>query len=181
MRLTLSKSRDHLNTHNITKKLSKSQEKFSNLRSPFSKSQEVLSASLSNAKKGLRVGAVSDMNHAQHMVTAIMNDTDNTLDLVLVPGGHLLMSHPDLLRTNSGSFQMLPITESGRSTPGSVCSISTVHDIQCGNFGMYVNPPDGCMVPCGGPNGQSGSSTPSNPPAVVIAAPTASEPPWADF
>ena len=177
MRLTLSKSRDHLNTHNITKKLSKSQEKFSNLRSPFSKSQEVLSASLSNAKKGLRVGAVSDMNHAQHMVTAIMNDTDNTLDLVLVPGGHLLMSHPDLLRTNSGSFQMLPITESGRSTPGSVCSISTVHDIQCGNFGMYVNPPDGCMASCGGTNGQSGSSTPSNPPAVVIATPTASEPP----
>jgi len=177
MRLTLSKSRDHLNTENIPKKLSKSQEKFSNLRSPFSKSQEVLSASLTHAKKGLRVGAVSDMNHAQHMVTAIMNDTDNTLDLVLVPGGHLLMSHPDLLRTNLGSFQRLPITESGRSTPGSVCSISTVHDIQCGNYGMYLNPPDGCMGPCGGPNGQSGSSTPSNPPTVVIAIPTVSEPP----
>ena len=169
IRLTLSKSRDHLNAENLPKKLSRSQEKFCNLRS-LSKSQEVLSASLSHAKKGSRAGAVSDMNQAQHMVTAIMNDTDNTLDLVLVPGGHVLMSHPDLLRTNSGSLQMLPITESGRSTPGSVCSISTVHDIQYGNHGMYVNPPDGCMV-----HGHNGSSNP--PPAVVIATPTASEPP----
>merc|ERR1712018_1019220 len=115
------------------------------------------------------------MDHAQHMVTAIMNDTDNTLDLVLVPGGHVLMSHPDLLRTNSGSLQMLPITESGRSTPGSICSISTVHDIQCANHGMYLNPPDGSMVHGIGPNGQGGSSM--NPPSVVIATPTASEPP----
>ena len=66
MRLTLSKSRDHLNAENIPKKLSRSHEKFCNLRS-LSKSQEVLSASLTHAKK--RVGAVSDMNHAQHMVS----------------------------------------------------------------------------------------------------------------
>ena len=174
MRLTLSKSRDHLNAENIPKKLSKSHEKFCNLRS-LSKSQEVLSASLTHAKK--RVGAVSDMNHRQHMVTAIMNDTDNTLDLVLVPGGHVLMSHPDLLRTNSGSLQMLPITESGRSTPGSMCSISTVHDIQCANYGKYLNPPDGFMLPLVGSNGQNGSNMSMIPPAVVIATPTASEPP----
>merc|ERR1712018_110104 len=179
MRLTLSKSRDHLNAENIyPKKLSKSQEKFCNFRN-LSKSQEVLSASLTHAKRGTRGGAVSDMNHAQHMVSAIMsaNDSDNTLDLVLVPGGHVLMSHPDLLRTNSGSLQMLPITESGRSTPGSMCSISTVHDIQCANYGMYLNPPDGCMAPLGGSNAQGGANLPINPPAVVIATPTASEPP----
>merc|ERR1712064_220324 len=99
----------------------------------------------------------------------IMNDTDNTLDLVLVPGGHALMSHPDLLRTNSGSLQMLPITESGRSTPGSLCSISTVHDIQCANYGMYLNPSDGCMGTLGGSTGQSASNIPINPPSVVIA------------
>jgi len=174
MRLTLSKSRDHLNAENIPKKLSRSHEKFCKIRS-LSKSQEVLSASLTHAKR--RVGAVSDMNHAQHMVTAIMNDTDNTLDLVLVPGGHALMSHPDLLRTNSGSLQMLPITESGRSTPGSLCSISTVHDIQCANYGMYLNPSDGCMGTLGGSTGQSASNIPINPPSVVIATPTASEPP----
>ena len=175
MRLTLSKSRDHLNAENIyPKKLSKSQEKFCNIRN-LSKSQEVLSASLTHAKRGTRGGAVSDMNHAQHMVSRIMNDSDNTLDLVLVPGGHVLMSHPDLLRTNSGSLQMLPITESGRSTPGSICSISTVHDIQCANHGMYLNPPDGSMIHGIGTNGQGGSSM--NPPAVVIATPTASEPP----
>ena len=176
MRLTLSKSRDRLNAESIPKKLSRSQEKFCNLRS-LSKSQEVLSASLTHAKKSAHVGAVSDMNHAQHMVTAIMNDTDNTLDLVLVPGGHVLMSHPDLLRTNSGSLQMLPITESGRSTPGSVCSISTVHDIQCANYGSLLNPPDGCMITGGGSVGQNGSNIPGNPPSVVIATPMASEAP----
>ena len=117
------------------------------------------------------------MNHAQHMVTAIMNDTDNTLDLVLVPGGHILMSHPDLLRTNSGSLQMLPITESGRSTPGSISSISTVHDIQCANYGSILNPPDGCMGPGGIPGGLLASNIPCNPPAVVVQTPTASEQP----
>ena len=62
-------------------------------------------------------GAVSDISYALPMSPMALNDTDNTLDLVLVPGGHVLMSHPDLLRTNSGSLQLLPITESGRTTP----------------------------------------------------------------
>ena len=51
-----------------------------------------------------------------------------------------------------------------------MCSISTVHDIQCANHGMYLNPPDGSMI-------HGVGSNQLNPPAVVIATPTASEPP----
>merc|ERR1712154_562551 len=58
-----------------------------------------------------------------------------------------------------------------------MCSISTVHDIQCANHGMYLNPPDGSMIHMGGSNGPNGGGMGMNPPAVVIATPTASEPP----
>ena len=108
---------------------SRGQDKFYGFKS-LSKSQEVISAALGGAMKRMTNGAVSDISYALPMAPTVLNDTDNTLDLVLVPGGHVLMSHPDLLRTNSGSLQLLPITESGRSTPGSLCSISTVHDVQ---------------------------------------------------
>ena len=85
--------------------------------------------------KRMTNGAVSDISYAlaspvtapvtapvnngnNFFSPAILNDTENTLDLVLVPGGHMLMSHPDLLRTNSGSLQLLPIAGDGRVTPG---------------------------------------------------------------
>merc|ERR1719444_699873 len=51
----------------------------------------------------------------------------------MLPGSSVLMSHSELMSIsgirNSSSLQLLPISESGRSTPASLCSNATVADI----------------------------------------------------
>jgi len=129
MRLTLSKSRDYLNE---SKPLARSQEKFYSFKS-LSKSQEVLSQALGGNMKRIN-GAVSDIS-PQHLPInpRVYLDTPDSCDFVILPGSTVLMSHSELMSIsgskNSGSLQLLPISESGRSTPASQCSNVTVADI----------------------------------------------------
>merc|ERR1711892_820000 len=129
MRLTLSKSRDFLNE---SKPLARSQEKFYSFKS-LSKSQEVLSQALGGNMKRIN-GAVSDIS-PQHLPInpRVYLDTPDSCDFVILPGSTVLMSHSELMSIsgskNSGSLQLLPISESGRSTPASQCSNVTVADI----------------------------------------------------
>lgn len=129
MRLTLSKSRDFLNE---SKPLARSQEKFYSFKS-LSKSQEVLSQGLGCNMKRIN-GAVSDIS-PQHLPInpRVYLDTPDSCDFVILPGSTVLMSHSELMSIsgskNSGSLQLLPISESGRSTPASQCSNVTVADI----------------------------------------------------
>ena len=70
---------------------------------------------------------------------------------MMLPGSSVLMSHSELLAItgpglrNAGSLQLLPITESGRSTPASVCSNATVADIPYS--GSSVEPCNETPVP----------------------------------
>ena len=129
MRLTLSKSRDYLNE---SKPLARSQEKFYSFKS-LSKSQEVLSQALGGNMKRIN-GAVSDIS-PQHLPInpRVYLDTPDSCDFVILPGSTVLMSHSELMSIsgskNSGSLQLLPISESGRSTPASQCSNVTVAEI----------------------------------------------------
>ena len=129
MRLTLSKSRDYLNESKLA---SRSQEKFYSFKS-LSKSQEVLSQALGGNMKRIN-GAVSDIS-PQHLPInpRVYLDTPDSCDFVILPGSTVLMSHSELMSIsgskNSGSLQLLPISESGRSTPASQCSNITVADI----------------------------------------------------
>ena len=133
MRLTLSKSRDYLNDSKLA---SRSQEKFQSFKL-LSKSQEVLSAALGRNMKRMN-GAVSDISPANLPVNPriYLDSPDLTTDnFVILPGSSVLMSHSDLVSIggakNFGSLQLLPISESGRSTPASQCSNATVADIPC--------------------------------------------------
>jgi len=129
MRLTLSKSRDYLNESKLA---SRSQEKFYSFKS-LSKSQEVLSQALGGNMKRIN-GAVSDIS-PQHLPInpRVYLDTPDSCDFVILPGSTVLMSHSELMSIsgskNSGSLQLLPISESGRSTPASQCSNVTVAEI----------------------------------------------------
>lgn len=130
MRLTLSKSRDYLNESKIA---SRSQDKFYGFKS-LSKSQEVVSAALGGNMKRMINGAVSDISHTHLPINPrVYLDTADTCDFVILPGISVLMSHSDLMSISasksSGSLQLLPISESGRSTPASLCSVTTVADI----------------------------------------------------
>merc|ERR1719512_516120 len=80
-------------------------------------------------------GAVSDISpHHLPVNPRVYQDTpDNSCDFVMLPGSSVLMSHSELMSIsgirNSSSLQLLPISESGRSTPASLCSNATVADI----------------------------------------------------
>merc|ERR550519_1707788 len=129
MRLTLSKSRDYLNE---SKPMARSQEKFYSFKS-ISKSQEVLSQGLGGNMKRIN-GAVSDISpHYLPANPRVYLESQDNCDFVILPGSSVLMSHSDLMSMtgikNSGSLQLLPISESGRSTPASLCSNATVADI----------------------------------------------------
>ena len=129
MRLTLGKSREYLNESKLA---SRSQEKFYSFKS-ISKSQEVLSQGLGGNMKRIN-GAVSDIS-PHHLPTnpRVYLESQDNCDFVILPGSSVLMSHSDLMSIaglkNSGSLQLLPISESGRSTPASLCSNATVADI----------------------------------------------------
>ena len=131
MRLTLGKSREYLN--NESKLASRSQEKFYNFKS-LSRSQEVLSQGLGGSMRRIN-GAVSDISphHLPVNPRVYLDTPDNSCDFVMLPGSSVLMSHSELMSIsgirNSSSLQLLPISESGRSTPASLCSNATVADI----------------------------------------------------
>lgn len=120
MRLTLSKSRDYLNE---TKIASRSQEKFYTFKS-LSKSQEVLSQALGGNMKRMVNGAVSDISPAYLPINPrvyLDPPSDNFDNFVILPGSSVLMSHSELHLLGA-------ISESGRSTPASLCSNTTVVD-----------------------------------------------------
>merc|ERR1719412_819533 len=127
--MTLGKSREYLND---SKLVSRSQEKFYSFKS-ISKSQEILSQGLGGNMKRIN-GAVSDIS-PHHLPTnpRVYLESQDNCDFVILPGSSVLMSHSDLMSMtgikNSGSLQLLPISESGRSTPASLCSNATVADI----------------------------------------------------
>jgi len=129
MRLTLGKSREYLNDSKLA---SRSQEKFYSFKS-ISKSQEVLSQGLGGNMKRTN-GAVSDISpHHLPVNPRVYLDTPDNCDFVMLPGSSVLMSHSELMSItgikNAGSLQLLAISESGRSTPASLCSNATVADI----------------------------------------------------
>jgi len=120
MRMTLSKSRDYLNE---TKLASRSQEKFFTFKS-LSKSQEVLSQALGGNMKRMVNGAVSDISPAHLPINPrvyLDPPSDNFDNFLIIPGSSVLMSHSDLHLLGA-------ISESGRSTPASVCSTTTLAD-----------------------------------------------------
>merc|ERR1712128_279030 len=120
MRLTLSKSRDFLNE---SKPLARSQEKFFTFKS-LSKSQEVLSQALGGNMKRMVNGAVSDISPAHLPINPrvyLDPPSDNFDNFLIIPGSSVLMSHSDLHLLGA-------ISESGRSTPASVCSTTTLAD-----------------------------------------------------
>merc|ERR1719412_2883729 len=127
--MTLGKSREYLNE---SKLVSRSQEKFYSFKS-ISKSQEILSQGLGGNMKRIN-GAVSDIS-PHHLPTnpRVYLESQDNCDFVILPGSSVLMSHSDLMTMtsikNSGSLQLLPISESGQSTPASLCSNATVADI----------------------------------------------------
>merc|ERR1719225_1919810 len=129
MRMTLGKSREYLNE---SKLVSRSQEKFYSFKS-ISKSQEILSQGLGGNMKRIN-GAVSDISpHYLPTNPRVYLESQDNCDFVILPGSSVLMSHSDLMSIsgirNSSSLQLLPISESGRSTPASLCSNATVADI----------------------------------------------------
>ena len=139
MRLTLGKSREYLNDSKLA--MSRSQEKFYSFKS-ISKSQEVLSQGLGGNMKRIN-GAVSDISpHHLPVNPRVYLDTHDNCDFVMLPGSSVLMSHSELMSItgikNAGSLQLLAISESGRSTPASLCSNATVADI----------PYSGSVEPC---------------------------------
>ena len=132
MRLTLGKSREYLNNESKLQG-ARSQEKFHSFKS-LSKSQEVLSQGLGGSMRRIN-GAVSDISphHLPVNPRVYLDTPDNSCDFVMLPGSSVLMSHSELMSIsgirNSSSLQLLPISESGRSTPASLCSNATVADI----------------------------------------------------
>ena len=144
MRLTLGKSREYLNESKLA---SRSQEKFYSFKS-ISKSQEVLSQGLGGNMKRIN-GAVSDISpHHLPVNPRVYLDSQDNGDFVMLPGSSVLMSHSELMSItgikNSGSLQLLPISESGRSTPASLCSNATVADIPyscepCNDVPVIIN------------------------------------------
>merc|ERR1711981_766441 len=99
----------------------------------ISKSQEILSQGLGGNMKRIN-GAVSDISpHYLPTNPRVYLESQDNCDFVILPGSSVLMSHSDLMSMtgikNSGSLQLLPISESGRSTPASLCSNATVADI----------------------------------------------------
>merc|ERR1719507_1460565 len=132
MRLTLGKSREYLNTESKLQG-ARSQEKFHSFKS-LSRSQEVLSQGLGGSMRRIN-GAVSDISphHLPVNPRVYLDTPDNSCDFVMLPGSSVLMSHSELMSIsgirNSSSLQLLPISESGRSTPASLCSNATVADI----------------------------------------------------
>ena len=143
MRLTLGKSREYLNDSKLA--MSRSQEKFYSFKS-ISKSQEVLSQGLGGNMKRIN-GAVSDISpHHLPVNPRVYLDTPDNCDFVMLPGSSVLMSHSELMSLTgikaAGSLQLLAISESGRSTPASLCSNATVADIP------YSGSTSGSGEPC---------------------------------
>merc|ERR1711899_516877 len=129
MRMTLGKSREYLNE---SKLVSRSQEKFYSFKS-ISKSQEILSQGLGGNMKRINGAEPKIPPHYLPTNPRVYLESQDNCDFVILPGSSVLMSHSDLMSIaglkNSGSLQLLPISESGRSTPASLCSNATVADI----------------------------------------------------
>ena len=120
MRLTLSRSRDNLGLSDLTKVASRPQEKLYGFKN-LSKSQEVISAALGGVPmKRMINGAVSDISYALKPGDNSSELPSPSMDFIFVPGSGILVPQSELL--NSGSLQVLPLTESGRSTPASTAS-----------------------------------------------------------
>ena len=120
MRLTLSRSRDNLGLSDLTKVASRPQEKLYGFKN-LSKSQEVISAALGGVPmKRMINGAVSDISYALKPGDNSSELPSPSMDFIFVPGSGILVPQSELL--NSGSLQVLPLTESGRSTPASTSS-----------------------------------------------------------
>jgi len=142
MRLTLSKSRDNLlgASGDVTKVMSRQQDKLYGFKN-LSKSQEVISAALGGVPmKRMINGAVSDISHALKQPPHTGSELPSpSMDFIFVPGSGILVPQSELLRINSGSLQVLPITESGRSTPASQTSVATVQDIPVSQAEVIVS------------------------------------------
>ena len=127
MRLTLSRSRDNLGLSDLTKVASRPQEKLYGFKN-LSKSQEVISAALGGVPmKRMINGAVSDISYALKPGENLSELPSPSMDFIFVPGSGILVPPSELLKNNSGSLQVLPMTDSGtsgRSTPASSTSIS---------------------------------------------------------
>ena len=118
MRLTLSRSRDNLGLSDVTKLASRSQEKLFGFKN-LSKSQEVISAALGGVPmKRMINGAVSDISHALKPGDNASELPSPSMDFIFVPGSGILVP-----QINLGSLQVLPLSESGRSTPASTGEI----------------------------------------------------------
>merc|ERR1712228_803062 len=144
IRLTLSKSRENLGgggngngnsggNGESPKVMSRQQDKLYGFKN-LSKSQEVISAALGGVPmKRMINGAVSDISHALKPASAagtgngmIYPNSDlpsPSMDFIFVPGSGIIVPQTELLKIHSGSLQVLPFSDSGRSTPSSVATL----------------------------------------------------------
>ena len=106
MRLTLSRSRDNLGTSDLTKVMSRPQDKLYGFKN-LSKSQEVISAALGGVPmKRMINGAVSDISHALKQPPSNSELPSPSMDFIFVPGSGILVPQSELLKINSGSLQV---------------------------------------------------------------------------
>merc|ERR1739838_1267796 len=133
IRLTLSKSRDNLSPDigggngneggnelgtgsDVNKVMSRQQDKLYGFKN-LSTSQEVISAALGGVPMKRMIGAVSDISHALKPIKPGELPSPS-MDFIFVP-----VPQSELLKIHSGSLQVLPYSESGRSTPSSVATL----------------------------------------------------------
>merc|ERR1740116_629487 len=141
IRLTLSKSREDFgygtgngngangengNGSDVNKIMSRQQEKLYGFKN-FSKSQEVISAALGGVPMKRMIGAVSDISHSLKPggvnpggpggVGNASQLPSPSMDLFLhLPGGGIIVPQTELLKMHSGSLQVLPFSDCGRSS-----------------------------------------------------------------
>ena len=110
MRLTLSKSREYLGSNEVTKVMSRPQDKLYGFKS-LSKSQEVISAALGGVPmKRMINGAVSDISHALIKQPPLQQHSElpsPSVDFIYVPGSGILVPQMELMKINSGSLQVM--------------------------------------------------------------------------
>jgi len=135
IRLTLSKSRDNLSPgigggngnkggnelgtgSDVNKVMSRQQDKLYGFKN-LSTSQEVISAALGGVPMKRMIGAVSDISHALKPNGIKPGELPSpSMDFIFVP-----VPQNELLKIHTGSLQVLPYSESGRSTPSSVATL----------------------------------------------------------
>merc|ERR1712072_963109 len=79
-----------------------------------------------------------------------------SIDYIFLPtGSGIPVPQTELMKINSGSLQVLPLTESGRSTPASQASVATVQDLPMSQAEVIVSNATNVVVVTSPPHSSS--------------------------